>query len=323
MTVLAVREKFKGADGDAALKKDGNYWIVARKRTKSFLVHTDGYNDTTESVELARGVPRLWSPFTLTPEVNIFLVCKRIQSRQLGQRLWQVDCDYDDDWDDQDKKDSEDDPLARTPKIRYSARTIELRDNKDIHGNLIKNSAGTLYKDPPPKHIPCMVFTITRNEASFDALRMAKYYHRTNSGAWYKAQKHQAFIDNIEAEETSEKLKDGKKARYYAVTYVILVLGGDKERKTGNLNLWRPTRLLDKGPFTFGSLSMSGPLFAGGTAVGANDHPPELARDANGVAHGKDVLLDGKGHELAPGKDPVFLEYDMVWDADFNRLKLP
>lgn len=180
-------------------------------------------------------------------------------------------------------------PLLRPPEVSWHFNKIMEVAREDVYGQPILNSASIPFDPPLEREKTRMVCRIKRNQAKFSALAMLKYHGALNSKKWAGFEE---FTCRLQITDATRHYENG--IFYWEVTYEIEIdpLG------------WT-TRVLDA------------------TWSWYEDGKLVIIRDDYGAPLSSPRLLNGAGEPLDPDtEDPVFLEFDLHQEADFNDLKL-
>jgi len=192
-------------------------------------------------------------------------------------------------------------PEERPAKLSWSYIERAVVREQDIEGNAYKNSAGDPLDQPPMFIIPVLVVSVTQYQEAFNPATLMDYVGATNSALFLGAA-----ADTLRMKPASatrefvpgyfdEEGEWQPGTFYYNVTYQFEY----------NPEQWQPVDIADRGP----------------RVLNANGDPI-LVTDANGVATGKTVYLDGGRNAKAPGADVHYLQFRPFRQMDFNNLNL-
>jgi hypothetical protein len=201
-------------------------------------------------------------------------------------RRWEVELE----WNTDTEQEIELSPLNRPPTTRYSTEVVSRAVDEDLAGNAVRNSAGEPFEPPAELEVPRLVIQVQHNKESVDAPDIvANYLRRTNSVSWRGFAAGTVLLREFTADEEFEG------GVYFFNTNWTFVVEPEG---------WL-LRLLDHGR----------------NYLSAGALVPVV--DANGSPRADGGLLDGAGGLLAVGGTPVFREFTVFGEADFNDLALP
>lgn len=181
-----------------------------------------------------------------------------------------------------------DDPLLRPSVVRYgmAKRTEILIEDKN--GVKIKNSANAAFDPPVEIERARLAMYVTQNRALFDPNVIETYHMAVNSKKWARGEPKTWRCEDINAERAFEEGKF-----YWKVSFMFV----------RNRDKWNPRKILDAGAYYLSGTTQM--RFADG--VGG-----WLTRG----------LLNGGGERLGAASSPVYLDFDVHEELDFNALKL-
>jgi len=200
-------------------------------------------------------------------------------------------------------------PLNQPTEIRWSSKRLEKYTGKDADGKAILNSAGEPLQDAPPLEIYHAVVTLTRTEHSYEPGKLGFYAGTVNLKKWFLCNPGTAKAEWPEA----TLINDGNGNPIgWRVSYSFEIAPEG----------WNPIKIPDRGHFVKKEVS---PGEEGNYTLGKTQKL--TASDANGVATGELIFLDGKGQALPQkridARNPVLLSFNMYQYTDFNQLGLP
>jgi len=258
------------------------------KYTRRFLVTVD---DETDGAAVAVDLAGAWTPNrgdAHPVDPNAAMVRKT--PRMHGDRMhWIVNCEYETLTHNALSADPINDPV----KISWDTwATVEIVE-EDKDGAPITNSANSPILPPITREKKYLVVTIVRNEAAYDPDTAENYIDHVNSASVTIAGKVLGARHGL-CQKYSGETAERSGYDYYVVTYVIAY----------NPNEWTEQRL-DAGLY----------YVSGGKRCRFKD------------GEGADVVdqqwLDGAGGQLSPTGTPVFLDYEIPHEVNFNALSLP
>lgn len=179
-------------------------------------------------------------------------------------------------------------PLERPLKVNWGNAVYQKNADFDIDGDPILNSAEESFLDPIDVDDSQPVLTIVRAEETFDVDRAYQYRRAINSDIFLGADPGKIKLAPI----TAELARDQDIGWYWMVTYEFFY----------NPDGW-VKKVLDQGKtelYDDSGTTKRRPIYVDGVAVA------------------EPVLLDGAGAKLAPGDDPVFLEFDIYDSLPFS-----
>lgn len=276
------------------LQKKDNLWFTQKTFENTYFVLSDTLADTEDTILGAVGVPSLWSALR-------GCLCKEVSADEIQRVvhpitgvpaiLWEATAKYDSNIDADEEQD--DDPIAKTPTIRWHGETEEeVLEEDAITGDPVETKAKEPILLTTPFVMP--VLEIKRYETyPFDPNVILDYSHRTNSAAFWGAPAGSAlFLPPEVDEETIEQVK------YAVVTYRIKF-----KIKPGVDEPWK-ARVLHHG---FKYRKKAG-------------EAPEVYTDKHG--NPATVNLNDDGTLLPDGQPAKFLEFNRFKKANFNALTL-
>lgn len=258
------------------------------KRTRSRRWHVRATTDVgPEAIILATGVT-IGSAYDygLT---DAACLCKKIDAEveeiTHEGHIWRVAASYDTEVDQQQQ---EPNPFDRPPVVNYGAETIQRYSRFDAEGVPLRNSAGDPF-EPIELDEEVLLVTIERNEPTVSAAGFANYHNRVNVGS-FRGLEPQTLRLKVAATYTEEG-----EYQYYRVKYDLA---------------WKESTWM------LTMVDMGRREKIGGVYFDIKD--PTSKQPVK-----EPVLLDGNGERLAPGGDPVLVDYTRYKTADFNGLALP
>lgn len=291
------------AVGGFTLVKQDKIYRQQRNFDRSYYVVGDDLNDRESQACTAVGIPQIG--FILQGAI-----CRGVKAKELDRvknpfngnacALFQVDCSFDNDYNEEDADESNQAPEARTPKVRwYGENDTEELSRDAITGKAITTTAGEKIIVEHPIAFP--ILEIKRyGFAPFDPDVILQYVNRTNSTVFWGAPKGSALMLPITADEVTI---DGGK--YVEETYTIK---------------FKP-KTLDNNETALREDSWKGSVLNQGQMVRlAPDTEPVRATDDND--NPITVNLDDDGVRLADGADPVYVDFNRFARANFNNLNL-
>jgi hypothetical protein len=283
MAVIAVNEIWNGRKGTSNEKGEREY-------TRSFRVITDNALTSSVSVRNAAGIPRLFDVYAdLGGDVDTGAVVRRITETQTEEPwVWEVLVEYSSNV---QFEFNDVNPLLRPTEIKWGVNRFTRPFNRDLNLQPVRNSAGTAFDPLPEMDDIRLALTLTRNEASFDASVAEDYINSVNADIFFGSEPGKVKCSSISAERAFDK-----NTFYWKVTYEFEIKG-----------LGWAFYLLDQGYMEKGT--------APNTLV--------AMRDQFGAVLTSPTLLDGAGHKLAAGADPVYLTFDAYPSLPFANLRLP
>jgi hypothetical protein len=278
-------------------------WQRTYKRT--FLVQTstrfDGSGTARAAVDPDTGlaVPLVGNSYTngtatfFHTEVDAGAFVQSVSAEENSEdgKAWLVTVEYGP----YDASQFSDNPLDWPLRVSFGANRYEKILQKDEDGNAIVNSSGDPFSEPATIDDSRSLITTVRNElkSSFDFTLAETYRDSINAASWNGFDRQTVKCTSIV---TGQEQYDSKaQVWYYEVTYVFEV----------NRNTWL-SKPLDQG-YTDYSLITGKRL----TIHTTNGQPPN-----------EPSLLDGDGHRLATGHDPVFLEFKVYPELDFSAFNI-
>ena len=224
-----------------------------------------------------------------------------------------------------------DQPTLRWPTIRWTFETVEIPRYQDLDGLAITNSAGQpLGGGSAMRQYACKVLTITRNEASFDSDKAAKYSNSLNSKPFLG---YQRWAVKCRPPTAEARFDFGQ--QYWEVTYQLVFHPKDVYRLSdvGGLSIHPRTAANRSGDFykyantwqllivDAGTRQYTGPLDRGAMFMDTNN-TQQIFQTGKPVHD--PVLLNGKGKQLLSDDDPNMLPFycpfRMYPEYDFTDL---
>lgn len=284
MSIVAVQE-ILAHDGGFDVS-ESNY---QRKYTRKFLVETDTLTtDGTIAIQAHLLIPKVGDIFTRGGEFDTQSLCKEVKITQQDTGFfWDVECSYStqtlsEEW--------EENPLLRPVEAELSTEKITRAVDQDIGDNPIVNSADT--KFDPPIEITERVLKYTFKKNSIEGLEEhAAFLDRTNSVQYLGKAVGTMLFDEF----TSTRVWKGG-LFYFEVSYSFLYKLAGWKRK-----------ILDAGYYEIDILT--------GDRV-------EIKSPATGQPVSEPWPLNGGGVHLDVGDPPVFLEFTVHDETDFNLFNI-
>lgn len=314
-----------GIVGTAAEKPDspkvsGN--LNQRSYTRTFIVKTDSKDTGPLAVVSASGIPRLYEPFAFGSEVDPECLLRDIDAERVseGAFQWVVTCHYSTPEPDsknasstdtagtkREAPGSQDNPQLQLPEIDVSFEKFQqvvyaVYDITTQELTPCKASNDQVFDPPPMRDASRMVIQIVRNEpisAGHPALGVL-YQDAVNSDYWFGLAPGQAKIMSIAAQrQTKQTTIAGAPVLlpYLRCTYKI------ECRPTWD------TLILDAGTFYLDDDPLTGKVKK--KAFITDDGHPTTGP------------LDGHGHKLDAGANPVFKTFRFYLRRPFSLLALP
>ncbi len=188
---------------------------------------------TTVHIAMAYGCPRRFDPYGPADLGSRCVQLKIDKVTGSGGSQWEIAAHYSTKFGNEDPDETEENPLLRPAKWRYSSQRATRTQERDAAGNVYENAAGKPFESPPVLNYATARYTITRNEATFNSLAAQNYANHVSSATWYGFAVGTVLCESIDAEE----MREGE-YHYYAVTYVV-----DVDTKYG----WQPVEVANKG----------------------------------------------------------------------------
>ncbi len=185
------------------------------------------------------------------------------------------------------------DPSLWPIKVSFGGERTEKVISKDRNGNPITNSAGDPFDPPITIDDSRSTMTVTRNElvSAFDLTLAELYRDKINNAEWNGFD---AFTVKLGIITTSEPQYDSNaQVYYYTVTYPFTI-----DRKGWQKDI----------------------LDSGCNELDAYDIPKPIMNQGQQVSD--PVPLDGSGHRLDVGGDPVYITVDAYDEIDFSGLNI-
>jgi hypothetical protein len=254
---------------------------------RSFLVTTDDSGESTFTVRVADGVPRIGDAYAgAGGEVDGTAFAVRILVRAYGDwpYTWVVTVEYSSRW-----QPEEEDPLDRPAEIDWDSATVARPIEADRTGARIANSAGDLFEPPVETERTRLGLTITRNEPEFDTDTALDYVGAVNSDEWFGQEEGTVRCRRISGRRQWERGQE-----FYRVSYSFEI---------------------DPQGWTYSPMDRGKHKLVGGARV-------PITRGGQPVT--EPVLLDGIGGELGAGLPPEFQgPYEIYETQPFADLNLP
>ena len=279
VTVLGERAKERKAKINDKGEREYRRVFVARSTNKL----TDG----PRTIRTASGIPQIGTTYAVSAtDTDNGARVVDIDPRPLddGGCNWEVDVTYSSKFDDSEAGNN---PLSAPAEFsgsfaRYSAPLV-----KDLTGAPVVNSAGEPFNPPVEIDDSRPVFTIKRNEGSYNLQRRIDYQDAVNSDVFLGIAVGLVKVSNI-----SFVRKFHNALEYYEMTYEF------ECRREGWL-----VSILD---------------------IGLNEKiPPATVLTPIYETNGVPQLLNGQGRKLTPGLAPVFLPFVGYKRLPFAALGLP
>lgn len=289
MSVIACVETFEGRSGNQQLEK------FTRKYTRTYNVRVNSVADTAVTVLGALLLPPLGSAFPGDP----LAICinRSARSDSSTQYIWRVQCEYSSEAPDPDKQDEN--PLLRPTEFKISTEKQKEGIDADINGNKLVNSAGDPFLPPIERDGTLIKLTATKNLAiaAFNSATALEYVDKVNDDTW---QGFPPFSVKLESVEASQKWESNM--TFWATTWNFSVkMTREDDAWIGG---WSPIRILDQGYHEL------------------VDGERRAISEQLGRAKSTPTLLDGNGAVLPEEDDPVFLEFELYEQKDFDTLPL-
>ena len=300
-----VREHVESGSGSLNDRRERNY-------VRRFTVETNDELCLANTVILAPGLPRMWTPF-VTPwgDRDLGSWVKEITAERTGSPLiWNVTVNYSSILSRPDINFVEN-PLLRPAEVSYATQRIAVPMTHDRSGNPVLNSADDPFDPPPERDIKVRVITIVRNQLLYRDELYNGYIDTVNKTPWNVYKAGEVLCEDISAVRAFEN-----GLLFWRVTFRFLA-----RRQVIPKNSKVPKNEFDN----VGKLDKSYAwvrwfLDRGFYVKRAGRR--ELARDVYGQISSTPVLLDGNGAKLALGADPAFRGYHPYPEAEHNDLGL-
>ena len=286
-----------GLRGTSTLKKDGKRYVEKQSMDVIYTVIGNGPADTPASIMQTAGIPQIGQKaYGLT-------VMKADAQRE---KYWVFGADYGK-WTvtlnlealEDEEEEEEKDPTEYPPDVSWDSEEYEevLRHDINDHTKKVQTKCGEPLTLTTRRVVP--VLTIKRTEkAPFSPLTILQYTNAVNSSSFWGAPAGSALLCKIGAQYKQIEDKDGNKKWYVDVTYVV------KFKYDPETDAPWQARILHWGTKAFND----------------ETHEAQAVRDGSGNVTG--TLLDARGHKLADGAAPVYLEFDVYKERDFSPLKI-
>lgn len=270
MAVVDVYAQWSGERVELVKKNGVSNW--EGRATRLYTVLVDDPTDGADTVVAGAGVPGLddaHDAYSDLKAVNV-LPAKR------GPVLWSVEVQWA----------GGNDPLNEPYDRRYQSQNVVEAVDRDAAGDLVANAVGDPFTGVQAE-VADLVYTVTRNEASFPLATTRTYLNTVSSDSYKGYDAGEAYLRSV----SGVYVVVGA-SYHYRVTYeVVFRVGG-----------WG-LRVLNKGPRYLVS--------AGGAAA--------VVRDRLGV---DEARLDTDGTLLAEASADVWLDFDLYDTNNFTALGL-
>lgn len=290
MSAWIVGVKQGGVNGSRELQQEGTNLNIVEGFSIIYTVIAD-QNETFASILATPGIPRIGS-------YSAGLMCKKLSpSRETlvignGQTKskWTITAEYSSEIDDID-------PTELPPEVSWTSEIFEEVLRKDLNGKPIQTVPGEPLILTGRKAMP--VLTISRTEnAPFNPSIILNYTNTINSGAFWGAAAKSALLESIQAKYKQIELTNGNKKWFVDTTYVI------KFKKIPNVDEPWKASVLHHGSKYFQNAEDEAQAWEDG-------------RGNNGTYN-----LDRNGFLLADNADPVYLDFDIYEQRNFDALKI-
>jgi hypothetical protein len=203
------------------------------------------------------------------------------------------------------------DPTLWPIRVSYGSKDYEKLVEVDQDGNAIRNSAGDRFETPVTVDDGRDLITVTRNEpvSTFDPSLPRLYRNTVNKSPWNGFETHAVKCNSVV---TSDPQYDSNnRVWYYTVTYVFEAMYLDPDQSPQG---WAKY-ILDQGYMQ---------IDVDDDGFGYTD--PTFTKTKILTEKGEPItdpaLLDGNGQRLGTGDDPVFLNFNVYRESEFNDLNL-
>ena len=192
------------------------------------------------------------------------------------------------------------DPTLWPIRVTYGSKSYEKNVEEDQSGNPVRNSAGDRFETPVTVDDSRDMITVVRNElvATFDPTFPSTYRDTINSASWNGYDTHTVKCTSITS--SDPQYDSSNQVWYYTITYVFEIMYEDPDESP---NGWAKY-ILDQG---YQALDGSG-------NKGLIQLKGQPASDPQ--------LLDGSGHALASGGDPVFTTFNVYREKNFAAFNI-
>ena len=251
---------------------------------RTYAVITNSNSDDQTTVLASGSIPAL---FALHPNDSGAYVRTRtateVEKLTTGGSAWTVAISYSD-----STEDDEENPLDEPTIYNWGQVKRDIVAERDQANNAVVNSAGDPFHNPPAIRQKSLVqLQVTKNFSSFDGSLAINYVDRVNSAAFSGGAIGTVLCEGVSAQGPNVE----NDISFYTVTASFLY---DPQG-------WQPRKILDQG-FRFLDNGVVKPI------------------EALGVPVSEPKLLDGQGGVLAVGGNPVFLEFNLYAEANFNSM---
>lgn len=282
MAIVLVEELHDNCDGECDEKLMRTYHRVFR------VVSDDPVNDRQPVVMTATGIPPMYDPM---PGDTLFVVTNiRAQGVHGDQdaKEWEVTCTY-------SYLDTPGNPFTRAPTIAWTSDKEPYPLDFDVQGKAIVNKAQDPLDPSVMREVVFPVLHYTRNEPTYLPALATAYMNTVNSDLFYGCPAKSVKCTDISAQ--SQQEMDAFNGtpniiNYYAVTY---------EFKFSVLPKGFRVYLLNQGLRQIVNGKKMA-IYEGGSPVTSP------------------VLLDADGKVLDNNGTPVWLDFDIFNEVDYNSL---
>lgn len=290
--IVAVTELFEGRKGRASAEGVRTY-------TRMFHVLTDSVEDSGREIAEASGVPGIGDPFS---DSDPAAKSTSVSPDQVSGTpyLWLVTVEYSSDPGTRSGSSLPENPLRRPAVIEWGLERLTAPVAKDLDGAAVVNSAGDRFDPLPEIDVAIPILRVTKNRASYDAGEALSFVNTVNKSAFLGFGPGRAKCQAITA---SQQFENG--IEYFAVVYEF----------AGRREGWQIS-VVDFGEH----------YLDGDEKRQATTPVHDSTTDANFIddaVPGHGVPLDGAGGRLGRGESPVFLDFRVYDETDFNDLGIP
>jgi hypothetical protein len=276
--------------------RDGglDYANVGNGRRMWLIRWSDQLATDTEILAVAT-LPKIYD---LHPDGNKWVKSLKASQRKREAWLWDVEVEY------------SSNPLDVRPDIDWDGREHREAIQVDEDEVAVLNSAGLPF-DPPPEILwYSETLTIVKNLATYDRDFYRAYRGAVNTDNWYGGGPYSSKCTRIAA----KLMYDAQPGSFWRVTFQFECLDlpkppGANDATTDSI---RPGRSWYLRPLDAGYEEYNDDL----------DNWVKM-KDIFGVEFTKPAPLDGAGHQLEVGGDPVYLKFRPFKTAEFVLLGLP
>lgn len=178
------------------LKQDGQYLVPSADHTRYFQVVVD--DPATSHLEIYNhaDIPKLFDPH---PEDDSLIV-KKVTPKQGDDEesyVFDVQVEYDDEYDGESEEPEDGNPLNRPTVIRGGFAEYDQVMVVDVNGTLIRNTAKEAFNPPVTRKGGALRFSMTKNFPSLSLGLLKQYKNAINSDTWFGQAPQTVRIANI------------------------------------------------------------------------------------------------------------------------------